>query len=186
MFLSDQIIGAERVAVSRLDDGALVVNGQAVYVAPTTAKLSYRSTRDALDLTDRCSPHRTCRHAQGDKAVGAQDGRPPLELEAGADAVIAPQTVAEFVWYATMVADLDVGRDRPLAAVEVQAERSLALDPGAFTATRQPDTAGRRIYAITGRNGRLDVKGTFSVDPDGAPHEVSVTLIYGTIVIRRR
>jgi hypothetical protein len=51
--------------------------------------------------------------------------------------------MAEFIWYAQLVADLEVGKSRPLVAVEVQAERELALEPGNLTATRSTPAAAR-------------------------------------------
>jgi imidazolonepropionase-like amidohydrolase len=186
VYLSDQLIGAERLAISKLDDGALVVNGQGLYVAPAASKMTYRSTKDALDLTtDTLSPPHVVVTRKGATASAVQDGKSPLEAPAAADAVLAPQAVAEFVWYASMLGDLEVGKDKPLTAVEIIAEQSLRLDPGTFTATRSPDADGRRVYAFTGKNGRLDLKGTFSVDADGAPHEVSLTLVFGTFVMKR-
>lgn len=186
VYLSDQLIGAERVIASKLDGDALVVHGQAAYVAPTSAQLTYRSTRDALDLTtDTLSPPHVLVSRKGATAVGVQDGKPPIEKPAAAEAIIAPQALAEFVWYAQLVADLEVGTSRPLVAVEVQAERELSLEPGTFTATRSPDAGGRKVYTIEGKNGRFDIEGGFSVDADGAPHEVTLTLVFGTFVMRR-
>lgn len=186
VLLSDQPIGAERIVVSRDAAGALVVNGQALFVTPSPARMTYRSTRDTLDITtDTIAPPRVLVSREGEKAIAAQDGKPPVELAAAADAVLAPQAVAEFVWHAAALADLEVGKARTRTAVEVMTERSLTLEPGTFTFTRSPDADGRRVYAVTGKLGRLDVKGHMSVDADGAPHEVSLTVVFGTFVIRR-
>ncbi|HUQ04749.1 MAG TPA: amidohydrolase family protein, partial [Kofleriaceae bacterium] len=186
VYLSDQLIGAERMIISKLDGDALVVNGQGLYVAPSSSSMTYRSTRDALDLTtDALSPPHVVVTRKGATVSGVQDGKPALEREAAADAVLAPQAIAEFVWYAAATAKLKQGESMPLTAVEVLAERSLSLDPGTFTATRIADKDGRRTYDFVGKNGKLDLKGGFSVDADGAPHEVTLTLVFGTFVMRR-
>jgi hypothetical protein len=99
--------------------------------------------------------------------------------------VLAPQAIAEFIWYAAMTANLPVGKSQPLVAVEVAADRLITLDPGVFTATRSPDAEGRRVYAIAGKNGKFDVTGWFSVDADGLPHEVNLKLVFGTFIWRR-
>jgi hypothetical protein len=122
---------------------------------------------------------------KGTTASAVQDGQPPIERAAADDAVLAPQAIAEFVWYAAATAGLNEGESMPLTAVEVIAERALALDAGTFTATRLADKDGRRTYAFAGTHGKLDLKGGFSVDADGAPHEVTLTLMFGTIVMRR-
>jgi imidazolonepropionase-like amidohydrolase len=187
ILLSDQLVGAERVVISRLDGGALAVHGQALYVAPVASKMTYRSTKDALDFTtDALSPPHVVVTRTGATASAVQDGKPAVEAPAAADAVLAPQAIAEFVWYASMLGDLEVGKRRTVTAVEVIAEQALRLDPGTFTMTRAPDADGRRVYAVTGKTGKLDLKGTFTVDADGAPHEVSLTLVFGTFVMRRR
>jgi imidazolonepropionase-like amidohydrolase len=186
VYLSDQLLGAERIVISKLDGDALVVNGQSAYVAPTSSAMTYRSTRDVLELTtDAFSPPHVVVTRKGATASGVQDGKPPIERAAAADAVITPQAIAEFVWYAAATAGLKEGESMPLTAVEVVAERSLALDAGTFTATRTADKDGRRTYDFAGKNGKLDVKGAFSVDADGAPHEVTLTVVFGTFVMRR-
>jgi hypothetical protein len=187
VYLSDQLIGAERLVMSKLDDGALVVNGQGLYVAPVASQITYRSAKDALDITtDSLTPPHVVVSRKGATVSGVQDGKPAVETPAAADAVLAPQAVAEFVWYASMLGGLEVDTSQPLTAVEVITDRALTLDPGTFTATRSPDADGRRVYAFAGKNGKLDLKGGFTVDADGAPHEVTLTLVFGTFVMRRR
>lgn len=184
--LAGQTIGAERIVVSRDAVGALVVNGQARFVAPSSSALTYRAARDTLELTaDELDPPRVNVSRRGDKAIAEQAGKPPVELAAAADAVLAPQAIAEFIWHADALADLGLGKVRTRTAVEVMSEGSLVLEPGTFTFTRAPDDGGRRVYTVTGKIGRLDLKGHMSVDADGAPHEVSLTLVFGTFVIRR-
>lgn len=186
VLLSGQTIGAERIVASRDGAGELVVHGQARYVSPSPSELTYRSSRDELVLTtDTLSPPRVRVARAGEKAVATQDGSPPVERATSPDAVLAPQAIAEFAWHADALADLAVGKTRTRTAVEVMTEGSLVLEPGTFTFTRSPDDGGRRVYAVTGRIGRLDVEGHMSVDADGAPHEVSLTVVFGTFVIRR-
>ena len=83
------------------------------------------------------------------------------------------------------LARLAVGRSKAITAVAVRTETGLALDPASFTFTRKPDADGRRVYDITGKNGKLDLTGTFTVDTDGAPHEVTLVLSFGTLITRR-
>lgn len=184
--LSDRLIGAERVIASKLDGGALVVNGQGAYIAPTSSQMTYRSTRDELVVTsDAITPPRVVITRQGEKAVATQDGIPPKEAAAAADAVLAPQAIAEFVWFAVMTANLPVGKSQPLVSVEVITDRLITLDPGAFTVTRSPDAEGRCVYAITGKAGKFDLAGWYSIDADGLPHEVNLKLVFGNFVWRR-
>ena len=64
-------------------------------------------------------------------------------------------------------------------------ESGVRLDPATFTFKRAPDADGRRVYDITGKHGKLDVTGKLSVDSDGAPHEVTLTVRWGTFVTKR-
>lgn len=81
--------------------------------------------------------------------------------------------------------DLAVDTTRTLTAAEVLTEGALAVVPGAFTFTRTPDAGGRRRYTLTGTHGDMAVTGAFTVDADGAPHEVTITVKFGTFVTRR-
>lgn len=38
---------------------------------------------------------------------------------------------------------------------------------------------------MAGMHGKLDVKATFSVDADGAPHEIELAVSWGRFVTRR-
>jgi imidazolonepropionase-like amidohydrolase len=186
VYFSERLIGAERVIASKLDGGALVINGQGAYVAPTSSKMTYRSMHDELVITsDAITPPRIVITRQGEKAVATQDGTPPKETTAAADTVLAPQAIAEFIWYAAMTANLPVGKSQAVVAVEVVTDRLITLDPGVFTSTRSPDADGRRVYTIAGKNGKFDVTGTYSIDADGLPHEVNLKLVFGTFAWRR-
>jgi hypothetical protein len=173
-------MGHERAILS-VAGKTFVVRGQAVYQEPAKFTLDYRATRDSVEIPgEEIKVSR-----QGDKVVGVEGAKKPVELAAAPDAALAPQTIAEFVWYAESLADLNVGQQRTLASVQVRTETGLVLEPASFTFTRQPDAAKRRAYDLTGKVGRFDVTGTFTVDPDGAPHEISVTVMFGTFVTRR-
>jgi hypothetical protein len=67
----------------------------------------------------------------------------------------------------------------------VMTDTGLRLDPAHFTFTREPDAEKRRVYKLEGTHGKLELSGTFSVDPDGAPHEVTISLKFGTFALRR-
>jgi hypothetical protein len=177
--LSGNVIGRERARISRLEDGSLVVRGQAGYDAPAVA-FQYRATADGVEYADGLVVAR-----KGAKVVATPKGGAPIELATAPGAVIAPQTVAEFVWYAGLLATLPVGSSLKLTAAEVMIEAAISLEPGAFTFKRLPDADGRRIYEISGTNGKLDVAGRFTVDADGAPHEVELKVKWGTFVTTR-
>jgi imidazolonepropionase-like amidohydrolase len=183
LLLNGQTIGVERAVLSSAPDKTRVVRGQLAFDTGTS---SYRATRDTLELEgeDLAAPVRVARQAGG-KAVATPKTGDPVELAAPADAVIAPQAVAEFVWYADILAPLAVGASRAVDAVEVMTDTGLRLDPGRFTFTRKPDTDGRRTYDFTGTHGKLELTGSFTVDRDGAPHEVSLSLKFGTFIMRR-
>ncbi|MBL8622691.1 MAG: amidohydrolase family protein [Myxococcales bacterium] len=181
----DQVIGHERIAVRELG-GQRIVHGQAVYGAPQALVMRYRATADQLDLTCDCvaPPHLAVTRTPTGVAA-TPDGRPAVALAAAADAVLAPQAVAEFVWYAAALADLPVGAARTLTAAEVMTDGEVALHPGRFQFTRGADVDGRRSYAIVGQHGELALTGHLRVAPDGLPHEVSVTVSFGTFTTRR-
>ena len=183
LLLNGQTIGVERAVLSRAADETLVVRGQLAFDSGTS---SYRATRDTLELegADLPTPVSVARQAGG-KAVATPKTGDPVELAAPAGAIIAPQAVAEFVWYADILAPLAVGASRPVDAVEVMTDTGLRLDPARFTFTRKPDAGGRRTYDFIGTHGKLDLTGSFTVDRDGAPHEVSLALKFGTFVMRR-
>ncbi len=183
VLLNGQTIGGERAVLSRAPDKTRVVRGQ--FAFDGSGSSSYRATRDTLELEgeDLPGPIRVAR--QGDKAVATPRTGDPVELAAPADAVVAPQAIAEFTWYAEILAPLAVGGARTIDAVEVVTDTGLRLDPGRFTFTRKPDAGGRRVYDLTGTHGKLTLTGSFSVDTDGLPHEITLTLKFGTFVIRR-
>lgn len=186
VLMLEQPIGGERVVLSTGADGATIIRGQAAYTAPQAMHYTYRATRDALDVTtDALDPPHLTVVRQGGKVVATQDGQAPVELAVAAGAVIAPQTIAEQLWYVAALADLEVGKARTLTAAEVTTDGRLDVVPGSFTFTRAPDADGRKVYAFTGTHGRMDVTGQLVVDPDGAPREVSVTVKYGTFITRR-
>jgi imidazolonepropionase-like amidohydrolase len=177
--MNGSVIGHERALIAKLADGARVVRGQAVYDMPQ-AVFQYRSTADALEFADGLVITR-----DGKKVIAKPRDGKPVELATSADAVIAPQAVAEFVWYAVKLDKTRVGASTTLTAAEVMLETGVQLAPGTFTFKRAPDAEGRRIYAITGKHGELEVAGSLSVDPDGAPHEIEVKVRWGTFVTRR-
>lgn len=184
MLLNDQVIGAERAVLSRAADGTRVVRGQLAFDTGTS---SYRATRDTLELEgeDLPGPIKVARQAGARAVAATSKAGDPIELAAPAEAVIAPQAVGEFVWYADILAPLAVGKTRAVDAVEVMTDSGLRLDPARFTFTRKPDVEGRRAYDLAGTHGTLELTGSFTVDRDGAPHEIRLTLKFGTFVIRR-
>ncbi|NVB84417.1 MAG: amidohydrolase family protein [Kofleriaceae bacterium] len=173
------VIGHERALISKLADKTFAVRGQAVYDMPALV-LQYRATPDALEIADVVSVKREGTKVIAKPAKGAQ-----LELATAADAVIAPQTIAEFVWYATRLSSLKVGATKALTAAEVMMDNALQLVPASFTFKRLDDQDGRRRYELSGKNGKLDVTGQFSVDADGAPHVVEITVPWGKFVTKR-
>ena len=184
VLLNGQEIGAERAVLSRAADKSRVVRGQITFGSVTW---QYRATRDTLEIdgVDLPGPIRVAHQAGGGKAVATPKTGDPVELAAPSDAVIAPQAVAEFVWYADILAPLAVGASRTVDSVEVLTDNGLKLDPARFTFTRKPDAGGRRAYDLSGTHGKLELTGSFTVDRDGAPNEMSLTLKFGSFVIRR-
>lgn len=165
----------------------MVVRGQSVYTMPRLVSLWYRATRDGADLTtDGLDPAHVVVTRKDAVVSAVQDGKAAVELTVPAGAVVAPQTVAEFVWYVPALADLPVGGTRALAAAEVMTDGGLALHLGQFTFTRVADDAGRRAYDLAGRHGDLDLTGRLVVDADGLPAEVTATVKFGTFVTRRQ
>jgi hypothetical protein len=177
--MNGSVIGHERALLSKLADGTRVVRGQASYETPQ-AVFQYRATADKLDFTDGLTVTR-----DGTKVVAKPPQGAPVELQTTRDAVIAPQAIAEFVWYADRLSKLAVGASQTVSVAEVMVENAVSLDPATFTFKRLPDADGRRVYTVGGKHGKLDLTGTFSVDADGAPHEVSVTVPFGTFVTKR-
>jgi hypothetical protein len=112
-----------------------------------------------------------------------KDGK--RELVTTPDAVIAPQTIAEFVWYADKLAKTAVGSSTTIKAAAVQVDADVRLDAATYTFKRLPDVDKRRVYEIAGKVGSIDVTGSFSVDADGAPHDIVATVKWGTFITRR-
>jgi imidazolonepropionase-like amidohydrolase len=181
----DQVIGGDRAVLSKTDGGTRVVRGQIVLEAPARTAATYRATADSVEMTGDDVPGGLTVTREGAKVRAVHGAAAAIERDAARTAVVAPQTIAEFFWYAERLADLQVGGARTIEAVEVMTEGGLRLDPARFDFTRQPDADGRRVYAMVGKHGNLDFTGTFSVDADGAPHEVSLTLRFGTFAMRR-
>lgn len=181
-----QVIGRERALVSRTAGGERVVLGQAVYTVPAPSTLTYRSTRDALEVSSsQNAPAHAVIARDGDR-VSVRDVTPALALDdPDRRAVIAPQAVGEFLWYVPALTGMPVGRSMALDAVEVMTDGRLALHPGHFTFTRTADVDGRARYTVAGKHGDLDLTGELLVDDDGAPHQVTVSVTYGTFVTRR-
>jgi imidazolonepropionase-like amidohydrolase len=176
--MNGSTIGHERVVISKLADGTQVIRGQAVYDMPK-AVFQYRATADGVEFADGLAVTR-----KGGKVIAKPKQGAAVELAADASTVIAPQTIAEFIWYANRLATTPVGGSETIKAAEVMVEASVRLDPATFTFKRLPD-AHLRVYEINGKHGELDLAGKFSVDSDGAPHEVSATIRWGTFVTRR-
>jgi imidazolonepropionase-like amidohydrolase len=177
--MNGSVIGHERAMVSKLADGTRVVRGQAVYDAPH-AVFQYRATVNGVEFTDGLTVTR-----DGKKVIAKPAKGDPIELATTADAVIAPQAIAEFVWYAGRLATTPVGSSTTISAAEVMVDNGVKLEPATFTFKRLPDTNARRVYEINGKHGDLDLKGRFSVDKDGMPHDVEATVRWGTFVTKR-
>jgi hypothetical protein len=178
--LNGQSVEAERAVISRAVDRTLLVRGQ---VATDSGSWSYRATASALDIDGEGGGIRVA--LDGGKAIATPKNGDKVEVAAPAGAVIAPQAIAEFVWYSDLLGKLAVGGSRAIDVVEVMTDQGLRLDPAHFTFTRQPDADGRRVYKLEGAVGKMDMSGTFSVDKDGAPHEVTISLKFGTFALRR-
>jgi len=181
---ADTQVGVERAVLSRAADGTRVVQGHAVY---DDGNYRYRATRSSLRLTTDKVPGEIAVSLDPARklVVATTAGGTPIELAAGADTVVAPQTIAELFWYADALADLAIGGQRAIDAAEVMTDGALRLDPAHFTFTRRPDDAGKRVYDIAGTHGKLQLTGKLVVDPDGAPAEVTMVLRFGTVVFRR-
>lgn len=177
--LNGTVIGHERALISKLADGTPVVRGQAAYVSPQ-AVFQYRATPDGVEFIDGLTVAR-----DKTKVIAKPKSGPPIELATTADAVIAPQTIAEFVWYARKLDKAAVGSSTTIDAAEVMVENAVSLEPARFTFKRLPDAGGRKSYEVTGKNGKLDLTGKFTVDPDGAPHDVEATVKFGTFTTKR-
>lgn len=179
VLMGSAVVGHERALISRLADKTVAVRGQAVYDTPPLV-IQYRATPELFEGADGL----TVRH-DGTKVIARPSKGNPVELAVARDAVISPQTIAEFVWYATRLAKLKVGATASISAAEVMLESTVKLEPGSFTFKRLADSDGRRIYEMAGKLGKLDVTGTLSVDADGAPHTVEVVVPWGKFVTRR-
>ncbi|HEY5926058.1 MAG TPA: amidohydrolase family protein [Kofleriaceae bacterium] len=177
--MNGSVIGHERALITRLADGTLVVRGQAVYESPQ-AVFQYRATANGVDFADGLSVTRS-----GKKVIAKTKDGKAIELATASDAVIAPQAIAEFVWYAGRLGTTPVGASTTITAAEVMIESAVRLDAASFTFKRLPDADGRRVYSVTGKHGDLDLEGTFSVDADGTPHQVEVKVKWGTFKTTR-
>lgn len=177
--LNGSVLGRERAVISKLADGLPVVRGQAVYETPS-AVIQYRATRDSIELVDGPSLARS-----GSKVVAKLTDGKTLEAPAAADAVLAPQSVAEFVWYAEKLADAKVSEAKKFTAVALMVDNTVHLDPVELTFTRQPDADGRRVFAVAGTYGGMPVTGTFALDADGVPQAIELKLKWGTFLTKR-
>lgn len=173
------VIGREVAQFSRLEDASVIIHGRAVYDTPSMA-FQYRAAQDRLEYTDGLVVER-----KGSTVIATPKGGTPIELATTPDAVIAPQTVAEFFWYIPKLGMVPVGGTQKLTAAEVVVEGGVTLVPGVFTFKRLPDGDARRVYEMSGTHGTMDVAGKFSVDPDGAPHEIAVKVKWGSFVTTR-
>lgn len=184
----DHVIGHERAVLSTVDihGGTSVIHGQAVYTQPTRTVFEYRAIPTGFLLTIDDPESAVITVGREDSAVvGRRTGIEPVTAEAPAGTIIAPQTIAEFFWYADSLEDLPVGQSRTIRSIVARTERGLTLELVTLELTRAADTDGRRHYDLTGSIGPLPLTGTFTVDPDGAPHEVSLTVSFGTFATRR-
>jgi imidazolonepropionase-like amidohydrolase len=179
ILMNGSVIGRERAVLSKLDDGTRVVSGQAVYDTPQ-AVFQYRATPDSVKFSDGLEVKRN-----GTKVVAKLVKGDPIELTTAADAVIGPQSIAEFVWYADRLAKTAVGKSVTMTAAEVMIDSNVRLDPATYTFKRVADAEGRRSYEMTGKLGKLDFTGTFNVDADGIPHHVDITVPFGRFVTKR-
>jgi imidazolonepropionase-like amidohydrolase len=177
--MNGSVIGHERALISKLADGTRVVRGQAVYDMPK-AVFQYRATANGVEYTDGLAVTR-----KGGKVIAKTKQGVTIELAADAGTVIAPQSIAEFVWYAGRLATTPVGGSETIKVAAVMIEQAVRLDPATFTFTRVADREGRRAYELTGKHGDLDLRGKFSVDGDGVPHTIEATVKWGTFVTRR-
>ncbi|HVK88720.1 MAG TPA: amidohydrolase family protein [Kofleriaceae bacterium] len=177
--MNGTVIGRERALIAKLGDGAPVVRGQAVYETPHTV-IQYRATRDGLELVD--GP--TVSRGAGKIVAKLADGK-TLEATAAAGSVIAPQSIAEFVWYAEKLAATKVGAATKLSAVAVLTDGTPRLEPTVLTFTRRPDADGRRVFEFTATYGSEPASGTLSLDPDGTPHTIEIKVKWGAFVTKR-
>jgi hypothetical protein len=145
--------------------------------------MSYRATPDGVDMTVDGAPVKAAR--QGGKVAATHGGGEPVELAAGDDAIVAPQVMGPYFWFVDRLAGLQVGASKTITTVEVRTERGVALEPGTYTYTRRDDREGRRVYDVVGTVGKLALTGTLTVDADGAPHEATATVKWGTFTTRR-
>ncbi len=179
ILMNGTVIGRERALVSKLASGARVIRGQAAYEMPQLV-MQYRATADTVEFTDGLAVTRT-----GTKVVAKPKTGDPAQLDTTKDAVLAPQAIAEFVWYAERLAKTPVGGAKTLTAAEIMIEQGVRLDPATFTFKRLPDADGKRMYELSGKHGKLPVTGKLSVDADGMPRDVEVTVPFGTFVTKR-
>jgi imidazolonepropionase-like amidohydrolase len=177
--LNGNVLGRERAVISKLADGAPVVRGQAVYETPSVV-IQYRATRDTIELVDGPSLTRN-----GTKVVAKLTDGKTLEAPAAADAVLAPQSVAEFVWYAEKLAEVKVGDAKKFTAVALMVDNTVHLDPVEVSFTRKSDAEGRRVFDIAGSYGGMPVTGTFALDADGSPNAIELKLKWGTFLTKR-
>lgn len=179
VLMNKTVIGRERMLVGQLADGTHVVRGQAAYDTPS-AVFQYRATPDKLEFLDGLTVTKT-----RSKVIATPKNGTPIELPVAADALIAPQTVAEYLWYADRLAKTAVGAETAITSAAVMVDATVQLLETSLRIKRVADQDGRRTYEVAGKVGDLDLTGRFSVDADGAPHEIAATVKWGTFVTRR-
>jgi imidazolonepropionase-like amidohydrolase len=173
--LKGTVIGHERAVLSKLADGTHVVRGQAVYDMPQ-AQFQYRATPDGAEFADGLVVTRNGKTVTAKPKDGAA-----VELATTADAVVVPQSIAEYVWYADRLASLPAGKSARLTVASINIDNGAKLDPGTYTFKR----VGERSFEYGGKVGDLDITGSFSFDADGAPHEIEVKVRWGTLTTKR-
>lgn len=173
--MKGSVIGHERALLSKLGDGTHVVRGQAVYDMPQ-AQFQYRATADGAEFADGLTVTRKGKTVTAKPRDGAA-----VEVATAPDAVIVPQSVAEYVWYADRLASLPVGKSVTLPVVSINIDNGVKLEPATYTFKR----VGERAFEYAGKVGDLDIEGKFSIDADGAPHEIEVKVRWGTITTKR-
>ena len=76
-------------------------------------------------------------------------------------------------------------RRRRCRSHRINIDNGVKLEAATYRFKRIPDADGRKSFEYSGKVGDLDVTGTFSIDTDGAPHEMEVKVRWGTITTKR-